>query len=64
MNNSENTLGFLVQEIDGWETWEIREYEKLNIWEMSLGDIADCIKAKPRQRCLAYLATINLEERK
>ena len=50
----------LVQVLDGFQTWTPDEYETLNLWEMSLNDISDCINATPAQYAEAFLKTLNL----
>lgn len=50
----------LVQVLDGFQTWTPDEYETLNVWEMSLNDISDCINATPAQYAEAFLRTLNL----
>lgn len=48
----------LVQILDGWSVWEPGDYETLQIWEMSLTNIANCLSATAEQWAEAFLRTI------
>lgn len=50
----------LVQLLDGWRTWSPEDYNTLNVLEMSLWDIDECVSATAIQRAEAFCRTLKI----